>query len=95
MRVRLAPSEWANGQNPGYYAYNLTLGQERTLHRDNWLSMIGENSIDWLNHLLLIGLGFVAFVLYAAQRRNRNISGFQRLALFAGSIPFPLHHRPS
>ncbi len=70
MRVAIAPSEWASGQNPGYFITNLTLGQEQTLYRDNWLAIIGENSIDWVNQLLLIGLGFVALVLYAAQRRH-------------------------
>jgi hypothetical protein len=70
MRVAIAPSEWASGQNPGYFITNLSMGQEQTLYRDNWLAIIGENSLDWVNELLLIGLGFVAIVLYAAQRRQ-------------------------
>ena len=70
VRVRLAPSDWANGQNPGYYAYNLVIGQQSTLQRDNWLSVIGENTLNWLDHLLLICLGVVALVLFAAQRRQ-------------------------
>ncbi len=69
LRVHISPNEWV-AQNPGFYATNLTIGQYRTLSRDNWLTIIGENSVGWLDHFLLIGLGFIALVLLAGQRRQ-------------------------
>ncbi len=69
MRVHLSKIDWS-GQNPGFYASNLTLGQQSTLYRDDWLAVIGENSMNWLDRLLTVGLGLVALVLFAAQRRN-------------------------
>jgi hypothetical protein len=71
MRVHLSKIDWS-GQNPGYYATNLTIGQESTLYRDDWLTVIGENLMDWIDHLLTVGLGLVALVLFAAQRRNKE-----------------------
>jgi sigma-B regulation protein RsbU (phosphoserine phosphatase) len=68
IRVHIAPTEWGNGQNPGYYANNLSIGAYDTLVRDNWLSIIGGNSLRTLDHVLLICLGLVALVLFAAQR---------------------------
>jgi len=70
LRVHISPVEWGNVQNPGYYASNLTIGQERTLDREDWLAVIGENSVDWLDRVLSVCLGLVALVLFAAQRRN-------------------------
>jgi sigma-B regulation protein RsbU (phosphoserine phosphatase) len=68
MRVHIAPTEWGNGQDPGYYANNLRLGQQSSLYTEDWLAVIGENSLDWLEHLLTIGLGVVALVLFTSQR---------------------------
>ena len=70
QRVRISPNEWTVGQNPGYFVTNLSIGQEETLYRDGWLTIIGQNGLDWLDRLLRIGLGFVALVLFAAQRRQ-------------------------
>ena len=70
LRVHVAPSEWINGQNPGYYGTNLRLGQYRTVERDSWLMVIGENFFKWLNEVLLITVGFVALVLFLSQRRQ-------------------------
>jgi phosphoserine phosphatase RsbU/P len=69
MRVHLSKIDWS-GQNPGYYPTNLTLGQQSTLYRDDWLSVIGENLMDWLDRTLVVCLGLVALVLFSAQRRN-------------------------
>jgi sigma-B regulation protein RsbU (phosphoserine phosphatase) len=69
MRVHLSKIDWS-GQNPGFYATNLTIGQQSTLYRDDWLAIIGENVMDWLDHLLTVSLGLVALVLFSAQRRN-------------------------
>ncbi len=69
LRVHISAPEWSV-QGPGLYAGNLAIGQEATLYRDDWLTIIGENSMDWLDRLLSVCLGLVALVLYAAQRRN-------------------------
>ena len=81
MRVHIAPTEWGSGQNPGFYANNLTLGQQNTLYAEDWLAVIGENSLDWLDHLLTIGLGVVALVLFASQRRNSEYLWIAALGL--------------
>jgi len=70
MRVHISATEWTTGQYPGFYASNLTLGQERTLYTDDWLAVIGDNALNWIDRLLLFGLGIVALVLYSAQRRQ-------------------------
>ena len=90
MRVHLSAAEWGNGQNPGYYANNLTIGQEYTLYRDNWLSVIGENSMHWMNNLLLFLLGLVALVFLAAQRRQTEylwIFAVGALTLAQSAVP--------
>jgi hypothetical protein len=69
LRVHISAPEWSV-EGPGLYAANLAIGQEVTLYRDDWLSVIGENSMDWLDRVLSVCLGLVALVLYAAQRRN-------------------------
>jgi sigma-B regulation protein RsbU (phosphoserine phosphatase) len=69
-RVHISKIEWLSGQNPGLFANNLTIGQEHTLYLDNWLNIIGQNAMDWLDRFLLIGVGVVALVLFAAQRRQ-------------------------
>lgn len=70
LRVHFSALEWNVGQNPGYYADNLAIGQEQTLYRDNWLELIGENAVGWLGQGLAVCLGLVALVLFAAQRRQ-------------------------
>ncbi len=91
MRVHIAPSEWGNGQDPGYYANNLTIGEEDTLASDDWLSAIGENAMTWLDHLLSIALGAVALVLFWAQRRNAEylwLAALGLLVLAESTEPF-------
>jgi hypothetical protein len=70
MRVHVSRSEWAHGQDPGFYTLNLTLGQENTLYENDWLSVIGENALNWADNLLLFALGIVALVLFSAQRHR-------------------------
>jgi phosphoserine phosphatase RsbU/P len=70
LRVHIAASEWTSSQDPGYFATNLTLGQEQALYNDSWLAAIGENLLNWLDKGLLFSLGMVAIVLFAAQRRQ-------------------------
>jgi hypothetical protein len=91
MRVHLSPVEWTSGQDPGYYAGNLTLGQQSTLDAEDWLGVIGENSLDWLDHFLTVCVGLVAVVLFSAQRRNTEylwiaIAGLITLA----ELPLPV-----
>jgi hypothetical protein len=69
VRAHISPIEWT-AQGPGFVAQNLTFGQQATLDRDDWLSIIGQNAVIWLDCLLAIGLGVVALVLYTAQRRQ-------------------------
>jgi len=69
LRVHISPPEWGV-QDPGLAGGNLAIGQEATLYRDDWLSVLGENLMEWLDRLLSVCLGLVALVLYAAQRRN-------------------------
>lgn len=69
LRVHISPLEW-HGQQPGYSASNLAIGQRQTFYRYNWLTAIGANAMDWVDRLLVIGLGFVALVLYTSQRRQ-------------------------
>jgi len=72
MRVHISKVEWVGGQDPGYYASNLTIGQEHTLYQDNWLSAIGQNALDWVDRMTVIALGVVALVLFWAQRRQKE-----------------------
>jgi hypothetical protein len=83
LRVHISRAEWSNGQNPGYYANNLSIGQWETLEQQNWLSIIGENSLSWLDHLLLVCLGLVALVLYAAQRQQKEYLTIAAVGLLA------------
>jgi sigma-B regulation protein RsbU (phosphoserine phosphatase) len=69
LRVYIAAAEWGT-QGPGLSTGNLSIGQESTLYREDWLAIIGENSLTWLNHVLNVCLGVIALVLFAAQRRN-------------------------
>ena len=72
MRVRISALEWSAGPNAGFNSDNLTIGQEQTLYRYSWLSIIGKNAFNWLSDGLSICLGIVALVLFAAQRRQRE-----------------------
>lgn len=70
VRAHISALEWNVGQDPGLYSDNLALGQEGTLYRYNWLSIIGENASGWISDGLSVCLGFVALFLFAAQRRQ-------------------------
>ena len=90
LRVRLTQTDWA-GQDPGYFASNLLLGQETTLDRGDWLATLGNNAAGWIDHLLLIGLGIVALVLFASQRQQTEylwIAGIGLLTLAEFIEPF-------
>jgi len=90
MRVHISPAEWSSGQSPGFYAPNLAIGQYDTLYREDWLGIIGENSLNWIDRLLLVGLGLVALVLYLAQRRQPEylwIAALGVLTLLQAPVP--------
>lgn len=72
MRVHFTPEEWRDGQDPGFYATNLELGQFDTLYREDWLAAISENAGNWLDDLLVLGLGLIALVLFSAQRGRKE-----------------------
>lgn len=90
LRVHISPVEW-HGQQPGYSASNLSIGQDQTFYRDNWLAVIGANATDWIDRFLVIGLGFVALELYASQRRQTVylwIFAVGALVLIETPLPF-------
>jgi hypothetical protein len=90
LRVHISHVEW-QGQQPGYSASNLSIGQEQTLYKDDWLGIISANLLDWFDRILIIGLGFVALVLFASQRRQTVylwIFAVGALVLAESPVPF-------
>ncbi|MGO9339768.1 MAG: SpoIIE family protein phosphatase [Terracidiphilus sp.] len=90
LRVHISQLEWA-AQGPGFVAQNLTLGQRDTLYRDDWLGIIGQNAVVWLDRLFAIGLGVVALVLYSAQRRQTEylwVFAACLLSAIEAAVPF-------
>ena len=99
VRVHISPIEWNVGQSPGFYSDNLTLGQEQTLYRQNWLSVIGENIFGWLSDGLAVCLGFIALVLFVAQPRQTEYLwifavGVMALVLTPTLVVSQLHNIP-
>ena len=73
LRVYISPAEWG-AQGPGFSAGNIAIGQESTLFSEDWLAIIGEHALEWLDHVLNVCLGVVALVLLRrAQRRSTRI----------------------
>ena len=71
MRVHISRTEW-DDQFAGFYATNMTLGQQQGLHDQIWLTVLGGNAIDWMITMAGLGLGIVALALYTAQREHRE-----------------------
>jgi sigma-B regulation protein RsbU (phosphoserine phosphatase) len=71
MRVHIGTNEWA-GAFPGYYPYNLTLGQQSALSDHIWLLTIGQNALTWFYWIAGLGLGVIAIALYSAQGGHRE-----------------------
>jgi sigma-B regulation protein RsbU (phosphoserine phosphatase) len=88
LRVHLSNLQWSNAF-PGYYYYNLTLGEDAVLQEHTWLQTIGTSLLYWLEAAinLLVVLG--ALLLYSAQRRQTEYLWLLlwKLALL---IPVPL-----
>jgi hypothetical protein len=70
-RVHISPLDWVTGF-PGYYSYNLALGQERALRDRIWLTIIGQNALFMFFLVTGLGLGIVALALYFAQPDQRE-----------------------
>ena len=90
VRVHLDRTEWVS-QYPGLSSGNLTLGDYDTLERFDWLAVIGQNSMGWLDHLSTIALGVVALALFASQRRQTEylwIAALAALTLVECTEPF-------
>jgi len=71
LRVRIAPTDW-NNPGTGFYAPNLTLGRERELREQFWITLVGGYAGYFLNSLFSLGLGLVALTLFIAQRGHRE-----------------------
>jgi hypothetical protein len=89
LRVHISSVEWS-AQNPGFDASNLTIGQENTIYRYDWLAVIGQNALEWFGQLLLIALGTVALVLYSSQRRQTEYLWIFALGAF-NFLQLPFH----
>jgi hypothetical protein len=90
IRAHISEVEW-DGQFPGLYSNNLTIGDEHSLYNMLWLTFIGGNAVEWFNRLLLVGLGMIALVLYRSQRRHAIyfwIAAVGLLTLIQFPIPF-------
>jgi hypothetical protein len=80
IRVHISGAEWA-ADGPGYSVGNLMLGQWDALYSSDWLAVIGQHALVWLDHLLMIGLGSVALVLFGAQRQQKEYLWIAALGL--------------
>ena len=72
IRVHLTSTEWSSGFYPGYYVTNLTMGSEPALYSSDWISVIADNWMLWINSFLYLALGIVALVLFSAQRTQKE-----------------------
>jgi hypothetical protein len=88
LRVYISSSDWVMGF-PGFYAPNLTLGQEDALNDHIWLSVIGQNALTWFASIAGMGLGFIALALFAAQPRQREYL-WLFLMYFSAALRLPL-----
>jgi phosphoserine phosphatase RsbU/P len=84
MRVHISRFEWDN-TGAGLYYYNLTLGQYATLDNADWLRVIGDHALFWLNQSAWLALGIVALALFAAHRSQREY-----LWIFLASLTYLL-----
>ncbi len=71
MRVHLSSNDWVS-PFPGFYPYNLTIGQENALSDHIWLLTIGATALEWFYGLAGLGLGLIALALFTAQRTQRE-----------------------
>ncbi|MGO9339392.1 MAG: SpoIIE family protein phosphatase [Terracidiphilus sp.] len=88
VRVHISRQDW-DSTYMGYYATNLTLGQEHELWEHIWLQVLGANVLHWFLTLLDMGLGTVALALFLTQRRQREYLWLS-LWLFSNVADLPL-----
>jgi hypothetical protein len=69
VRAHMAPIEW-EGSLPGLGASSVMLGQSRALNIYTWYTVAGQSACQWIDNLLVIGLGFIALALYSVRRRQ-------------------------
>ncbi|MFP5205590.1 MAG: SpoIIE family protein phosphatase [Acidobacteriota bacterium] len=95
MRVYISANDWVDAF-PGYYPENLVIGQEQALHDSMWLSVIGQNAVEWFFELSGLGLAAIALALYLAQRKYREylwiVLGFACQAATAPQAVYQLFH---
>jgi hypothetical protein len=90
VRVHISTAEWT-AEDPGYFATNLTLGQEDTLGREDWLTILGKNSMRWMDDALLTAIGIVALVLFSTQRSQSEYLWLFTLGMIQlGEWPFQI-----
>jgi hypothetical protein len=91
LRVHISKTEWGS-PGPGFYATNLTLGQESALHDHVWLSVIGQNALSWVSKFSGLGLGIVALALFVAQRQQKEYLWiFLQFLCAAMEFPFDVY----
>ena len=88
IRSHISKSDWGD-THPGFYAINLTIGQENALQEHNWLTVIGQNAPSWMTDVFALGLGIVALALFSAQRQHLEYLWIF-LQFFAATCILPL-----
>jgi hypothetical protein len=88
LRVHISRVDWTNSY-PGFYPYNVTLGEEGALNDQRWLTIVGGNALFWFDELVGFGLGIVALALFAAERNQREYL-WVFLQTLAGLLRLPL-----
>jgi phosphoserine phosphatase RsbU/P len=71
MRLYVSSNEWVS-PFPGYFPYNLVLGQVTALSDHVWLTTIGDHLLGWFYQFAGLGLGLIALALFTAQRQQRE-----------------------
>jgi phosphoserine phosphatase RsbU/P len=71
MRLYVSTNEWVSNF-PGFFPYNLVMGQETALSDHVWLTTIGDNLLGWFYQFAGLGLGIIALALFTAQRQQRE-----------------------
>ncbi len=95
MRVSISSNDWVS-PFPGYYPGNLMIGPAQPLHDSMWLSVIGQNAVEWFSELSGLGLAAIALALYLVQREYREylwiVLGFACQAATAPQAIYQLFH---
>lgn len=71
LRVHISQVDWTNSY-PGFYPYNLTLGEESALSDQRWLKVVGGSALYWFDELVGFGFGIVSLALFTAGRNQRE-----------------------